>query len=108
MIATETETAGQAVPLDLPTDRTLLLVSREALRKAVSHGHPTRLAVRFFFRPGEIQLEVQDDGARPESGHHGIIGMRERVEPAGGSFAIRSQPGNGTLVVAELALNLSL
>jgi len=34
--------------------------------------------------------------------------MRERVEPAGGSFAIRSQPGNGTLVVAELALNLSL
>jgi len=51
---------------------------------------------------------VQDDGARPESGHYGIIGMRERVEPADGSFAIRSQPGNGTLVVAELALNLSL
>jgi signal transduction histidine kinase/ligand-binding sensor domain-containing protein len=111
-IQTETETIGDPVPLDLPTDRILLLVGREALRNAMFHGRPTRVAVRFVFRPGEIRLEIQDDGegfdpasSRPDNGHYGIVGMRERVEQAGGSFTIRSQPGNGTLVVAELPIS---
>jgi ligand-binding sensor domain-containing protein/signal transduction histidine kinase len=110
-IHTETETIGETVPLDLTTDRTLLLVGREALRNAVAHGRAARITVRLIFSPGEARLEVQDDGvgfdpadACQESGHFGIIGMRERVEQAGGTFAIKSHPGHGTLVAATMPL----
>ena len=36
--------------------------------------------------------------------HVGLREMRERVELVGGHFAIASQPGEGTLVVAEVPL----
>jgi signal transduction histidine kinase len=111
-IETDTETVGNQVPLDENTDRILLLVGREALRNAVSHGHPTRVTVRLIFHPAEVRLEVRDDGTGfdpvqkiEENGHYGIIGMRERVEQAGGRFAIDSEPGRGTLVAAGMPLN---
>jgi len=44
---------------------------------------------------------VQREGSA-ESRHFGLIGMRERVEAAGGSFAIRSRLGEGTTVIATL------
>lgn len=110
-ILTETETIGERVPLDLTTDRTLLLVGREALRNAVLHGQAARVTIRLIFSPPEVKLEVEDDGtgfdpasSRGDSGHFGIIGMRERVEQAGGSFGIVSAPGRGTLVGVRMPL----
>jgi ligand-binding sensor domain-containing protein/signal transduction histidine kinase len=108
----ETEITGERVPLDAMTDRTLLLVGREALRNAVSHAQPSRVAVRIDFKSSEIGLEVRDDGAgfdvagnaTGDHGHFGIIGMRERVEQMGGSFRLDSSPGGGTQVVASLPL----
>ena len=110
-IVTETETIGERVPLDLTTDHTLLLVGREALRNAVSHAQAARVTIRLIFSPPEVKLEVEDDGtgfepasSLEESGHFGIIGMRERVEQAGGSFGIVSAPGQGPLVGISMPL----
>jgi signal transduction histidine kinase len=94
------------------TDRTLLLVGREALRNAVSHAQPSRIIVRIVFKSSEVGLEVRDDGAgfdlagstTGESGHFGIIGMRERIEQLGGSFQLDSSPGGGTIVIASIPL----
>jgi glucose-6-phosphate-specific signal transduction histidine kinase len=36
--------------------------------------------------------------------HFGITGMRERVEQMGGSFTLRSSPGEGTSAIAVLPL----
>ena len=111
-IPIDTEISGDRVPLDPLTDRTLLLVGREALRNAVSHAQPSRIMVRIVFKSSEVGLEVRDDGAgfdlasstTGESGHFGIIGMRERIEQLGGSFRLDSSPGSGTIVVACIPL----
>lgn len=105
----DTEIEGESIPLDPVTDRTLLLVGREALRNSVSHGKPGRISVRIAFEPRRVRMEVRDDGQGFDSdftmleskGHFGIIGMRERVEQLGGDFALESRPGEGTVVTAS-------
>jgi signal transduction histidine kinase len=61
---------------------------------------------------GSVALEVRDDGVgfppvsagrhRPigAEDHIGLIAMRERVEGAGGTWELRSRPGDGTTVRA--------
>ena len=110
-IQIETEMAGSG-SLDPETDRTFLLVAREALRNAVVHAKPGRISVRVHIEPSEAILEVADDGfgfaaEREESGqdrHFGIVGMRERIEKLGGVFSIVSSRGAGTKVVARVPL----
>ena len=53
-------------------------------------------------------LAVCDDGvgfdvARAiRRDHFGLASMRQRVETAGGSWGVRSQPGRGTTITASL------
>jgi len=121
-IQVDTEVTGNRSVHDLELDRTLLLVGREALRNAVAHGHPSRIAVRVAFRALDVELEVKDDGvgfdpgvfnpgvfnpgaaASGGDGHFGILGMRERVEQLGGSLTLNGAPGNGMTVIARIPL----
>lgn len=55
------------------------------------------------------RLRVSDNGRGFEVGHarcsgHGLLGMRYRVEAAGGTWRLRSAPGQGTQVEAHLPL----
>ncbi|MES1256992.1 MAG: ATP-binding protein, partial [Acidobacteriota bacterium] len=107
-IRVRAEFAGVPEPLGSTADRNLLLVAREAIRNAVAHARPAGIHVSLRFDPGEVRLEVADDGrgfnldATRGNGHYGIIGMRERVEQSGGVFRLTSKPGQGTRVVATL------
>jgi ligand-binding sensor domain-containing protein/signal transduction histidine kinase len=111
-VLVETELVGARIPPDLQAERALLLVGREALRNSVSHASPARISVRIAFEPLCVKMEVRDDGegfdagaARIDSkGHFGIMGMRERVEQAGGVFTVSSQPGKGTVVTVSIPL----
>ena len=54
-----------------------------------------------------VQVAVQDDGQgfdpdRVPPGHHGLLGMRYRIESLGGTLQLLSAPGRGTLVLARL------
>ncbi|MCU1237001.1 MAG: histidine kinase [Candidatus Solibacter sp.] len=97
-------------------NRTLLLVTREAIRNALMHATPTAVAVRLLFTRSMVTLEVQDNGCgfEPASaclaaeGHFGILGMRERMEQIGGSLEVTSALGVGTIVVARLPLGDAL
>jgi signal transduction histidine kinase len=110
-IQIETEMVGRG-SLDPETDRTFLLVGREALRNAASHAKPARISLHVRFEPSEVSLEIADDGSgfaaeREASGqnrHFGIVGMRERVEKLGGVFSIVSNQGAGTKVAARVPL----
>jgi two-component system, NarL family, sensor histidine kinase UhpB len=58
---------------------------------------------------GELRLTVADDGCGMDpdtrTSRFGLSGMRERVEMAGGSFALESAPGQGLRLVAHLPVN---
>jgi len=106
------EVNGSTAKLADSTNRTLLLVTREAIRNAVMHGSPSAVAVRLLFGLTAICLDIRDDGCGFEpapghlatAGHFGILGMRERMEQIGGSLEVLSSPGNGTTIKAYLPL----
>ena len=58
------------------------------------------------YEPGAVSLEVTDDGRGFDpaevNGGYGLRGMRERLSQAGGRVEVRSAPGTGTRVRAEV------
>jgi signal transduction histidine kinase len=86
-------------------------IAREALRNAFRHAGARRIEVAIHYANGEFRLKVKDDGkgidpkvldAGGRTGHHGMLGMRERAELAGGKLTVRSAVGSG----AEIELKI--
>jgi ligand-binding sensor domain-containing protein/signal transduction histidine kinase len=102
--------SGTPFALSHPRAHDLLMVVREAVFNAVLHGGPTRVEVTLSYGPDDLVLRVRDDGCgfdndpKPtRQGHHfGLLGMKERLERSGGSFQLRTAPGQGVLVEAHL------
>jgi PAS domain S-box-containing protein len=93
-------------------ETTLYGVAQEALTNVRKHAHTMRLRLALERRDSKIRLEVQDWGSGFEprallqefspGEHVGVRAMQERVELVDGHFLVSSQPGAGTLVVAEV------
>jgi len=93
-------------------NRTILYrVAQEALNNVASHAQATRVRVSLEKRRSRILMEIEDDGKSFDlervmqsrgKGRLGLLGMRERLEMVGGSFAIQSAPGKGTTVIAQI------
>lgn len=105
--------AGLALDITLPdrlpmlapdVEQAIYRIAQEALENAVRHAQATRLIVRLESDDQTFCLMVQDNGqgfkvdAASANGHFGVISMRERARLAGGSLAIASRPGAGTVV----------
>ena len=92
----------------------LFRVAQEALQNARRHAQTTRAHVALRRRGRTVRLEVRDwgrgfrPGAVPAStgaGERvGLPGMRERLSWLGGRCTVRSRPGAGTRIVAEVSL----
>jgi signal transduction histidine kinase len=82
-------------------------VVQEALHNCARHSQARSVKVVVEQEAHRLLLTVEDDGhgfdARRVRGL-GLVGMEERVNHLGGSFAVRSQPGAGTKVAVELPL----
>jgi signal transduction histidine kinase len=107
------ETLGEArLPATLET--ALFRVAQEALTNVRKHAQTDRVRVALGPRDGAVRLEVSDRGrgfapAEIEQGagpgeRVGLSSMRERIALLGGALEIRSEPGSGTSVVAEVPL----
>jgi len=109
-------TSGRAVPLDPAVEHDILMVAREAVSNAVRHARPHEVRLQVDFEQDRIRMQVHDDGCGfdPQqvlisSGEHfGLVGMRERIERLGGRFAVRSSPGLGTDLTAEVPVKLGV
>ena len=108
----EEDTGGERLSAKVET--TLYRVAQEALNNARKHARASRVEVSLR-RNGEwVRLEVRDTGRGFDpaavaqtsgSGERvGLASMRERVVLLGGRLAVRSRPGEGTSVVAEVPL----
>jgi len=80
----------------------------EALANAAKHAQASRIEVSLVRRDGSLRLSIRDDGVGgvdPTRGS-GLVGLTDRVEALGGSIQIKSGPGEGTQVTAELPVEL--
>jgi signal transduction histidine kinase len=102
------DTAGVSAGLQL----TVYRLVQEALTNTLKHGGPgTRASVRLHIAPGELRVDVEDDGAGagaeaavpvPASTGSGLDGMRERVHAYGGQLRAGPREAAGWAVTARL------
>jgi signal transduction histidine kinase len=105
-----TSTSAQlavAVPAGPAARHALYRIAQEALQNAARHAAAARIAVRLYREKPVVVLEIEDDGrgfdpAAEFAGRLGLRSMRERAEAAGGRLHVRSSPGRGTVVRAEI------
>jgi signal transduction histidine kinase len=81
----------------------------EALQNAAKHAHGATTAVVDISDNGVLHLEIRDDGTGydPDGVAEGVglTSMRDRLAAVGGTLKIRSSPGRGTRVSADIPLN---
>lgn len=100
--------------VDPPSDhvaRLLFRAAQEGIRNVLAHAGATHVEVEVSSTPGEVRLEVRDDGVgfdaaiaadRAAEGHVGLVVLRGLVGDAGGELTIESVPGEGTTVRVEV------
>jgi signal transduction histidine kinase len=110
-------TALHAPPLDslpLKLRQALLRITQEALSNVHRHAAAARASVRLRITRESVLLCVADDGRGMDRARRanvattgtgiGISGMRARVDQLGGVLRVRSRPGRGTRVLAQIPL----
>jgi PAS domain S-box-containing protein len=88
-------------------DPELLRIVQEALTNARKHSEACRVMVVLGAEGGMIWVEVSDNGRGFGQGGSqgvGLSSMRERARALGGDLKIESEPGKGTKVRFEMAL----
>jgi len=111
--------ANLELPIDfgrLPKDHEMCLfrLVQESLTNIHRHSGSSTAKVRLWRTPGEVKMEVSDDGrgipqeirskiASGETAGVGFRGMQERVKQIGGTLGIHCN-GKGTSVVVTLPL----
>ena len=80
-------------------------IACECLRNAFRHAHANRIEVQIGYEPRQFRLRLLDNGkgidpevlsAGGRAGHHGLPGLHERAEVAGGKLSVWSQLNSGT------------
>jgi signal transduction histidine kinase len=109
-----------ATPPDLRLDPTVEIVCfrvvQEALTNVARHARARQVRVALEKQGEELQLVIRDDGVGfdvraaqervIQGASFGLLGMRERVELAGGGFEINSTPTQGTEVRVRFPLRV--
>ncbi len=97
------EAASRLVP---DIENAIYRLVQEALTNIAKHSAADRVSIAVRESNGSVSVEVSDNGIGFDLGAaaagFGLIGMRERVELAGGKLAIASKLGRGTTVSVTL------
>jgi len=98
-------------PVTLPdaTNLTIYRMVQESLNNIAKYARAQHVLVTVHNHPTHIAVQIRDDGigfaeANVRSNAHGLLGMRHRVEAAGGRLTITSAPDTGTLVSAVIPI----
>jgi len=104
----------EALEARIPGDAEIVLyrVFQEAMTNVARHSHAKSARVAASRNDHVLKLTVEDDGngfapASNPLGEQGIglFGMAERLALIGGILEIRSAPGQGTTIVAEIPID---
>jgi two-component system, NarL family, sensor histidine kinase DesK len=91
-------------PLPAEQDSVLAWCLREAVTNVVKHSGAGRCTVQFSRTDGVATMRVADDGRGAASldGGSGLLGLRERVELAGGTFEVAPDGGRGLVLTVAV------
>jgi len=102
---------GRHLPcLSSDTAHGVLMIVREAVTNAVTHGHPDSITISAEYRDRQFLVKVSDNGTgfdlatatAHSSDHYGIVGMHERAVGIGARLQLESIPGSGTTVAISM------
>jgi signal transduction histidine kinase len=81
-------------------------VVSEVLANATKHGNASTVEVDAALSDGMLHVQVRDDGVGGAdlARGSGLIGLRDRIEALGGTFAVDSPRGGGTTVSCRLPI----
>jgi signal transduction histidine kinase len=96
---------------DPDSELLLFRIVQEALSNVWRHSQATSTQIIVEFQDDAIRITVRDNGrgfqipdamgSLAEAGKLGLAGMQERARLLGGSVALKSAPGQGTVVTVE-------
>ncbi len=99
-----TALAGRRLSADV--EAAAYFFAAEALNNVLKHSGATTVDVALDFDGSVVSVAVADDGVGFDAGSamegSGIPGLTDRVHALGGDLTIRSDPGRGTLVTAQI------
>lgn len=108
---------GEPIELPQPYQVTLLRAAQASLANVWIHAKARSAVVSLAFQGTEVTLDVYDDGrgfelekladtvaGRADGSGFGLRSLRERVVAQGGTLAVESAPGDGTVVAVRLPL----
>ena len=108
-IPAEFELLGEQVPLPAMQANAFYRIAQEGLANVERHAGARHVAVSLDYSgPGDLQLQVSDDGRGFETDNvnddrMGLVGIFERAELVGARATVDSEPGRGTRLNIKLA-----
>ena len=100
--------------LPLKLQQTLLRVAQESLTNVHRHAAASHARVHIRLTRESVVLSIADDGRGMDRTSHadvstsgtgiGLSGMHARLDQLGGALRIRSRPGHGTRILAQIPL----
>lgn len=104
---------GTSRRLPVEVENNLLRAGQEAITNAIRHSGAKNIGLEVRFKDDAVTVSVRDDGCGfdptaigrgdPGGQHLGLMGMRERMISIGGRLWIKSAPGAGTIIEAEVS-----
>src|SRR5215469_11835752 len=110
-LQTTLEVCGQAPEVPAGVQLTVYRLVQEALTNTLKHGGAgARATVRLAYLPGELRVDIDDDGAGTPAPATagvggGLIGMQERIHAYGGDVRAGPRQPGGWNVSARLRLD---
>jgi len=88
------------------TEAAVYFCCLEALQNIAKYAHATQARIRLQARNGALRFTVSDDGTGYDARHtplgSGQRNMADRLAALGGRLEVRSAPGHGTTITAQL------
>ncbi len=86
---------------------TVYRLVQEALTNISKYARASRVQISLSSAGGHVRVSVRDNGVgfdtrTPKRSTHGLLGMRYRIESEGGKMQLRSAPGQGTEIDADI------
>jgi len=114
-IAVHLQTAGAQKRFSAKIETLFYRIIQEALTNVAKHAQAESVIVSLEKKDVHVHLYITDDGKGFEVKRYfssppmirkglGILGMKERVELAGGTFFIDSDPGQGTRISIKVPI----